>query len=94
MARAVFSDVFGVRVRPLPEAMGMTTRMGSARTDASAAVRFADVSSLLRHPEITDQIDIVVQRLLSALLPPIITAITTPTRVTNDMTRAMAATRG
>ncbi len=33
-------------------------------------------------------------RLLRALLPPIITAITTPTRVTNDMTRAIAATSG
>ena len=34
------------------------------------------------------------QRLLSALLPPTITAMTTPMAVTNDITRAMAATRG
>ena len=25
MTRATFSDTFGVRVRPLPDAMGMTT---------------------------------------------------------------------
>src|SRR6185295_18305886 len=34
------------------------------------------------------------QRLLSALLPPTITAMTTPMAVTNDITRAMAATSG